>query len=70
MLLNDPSAAKKTIIEQSSGSTAISLGMIARVLYDNEDCRPFVSNKVGLNRIRQLRFFGLIPYALASSASF
>ena len=57
MLLNDPAAAKKTIVEQSSGSTVISLGMMARVLYNNKDCRPYVSNKVGLNRIRQLQFF-------------
>lgn len=59
MLLNDPSAAKSTIIEQSSGSTAMSLGIIARVLYNNNDCRPYVSNKVGPNRLKQLRFFGL-----------
>ena len=64
MLLNDPSAAYKTIIEQSSGSTATSLSMIARVLYGNEVSRAYVSNKAGANRIRQLRFFGLNVYAL------
>lgn len=64
MLLNDPSAAHKTIIEQSSGSTATSLGMIARVLFKNEASRAYVSNKAGVNRIRQLRFFGLNVYVL------
>ena len=59
MLLNDPSAAKKCIIEPSSGSTITSLGIIARVLYDNEDTVACVSNKNELNRIRQLQFFGL-----------
>lgn len=68
MLLNDPSAAHKTIIEQSSGSTATSLGMIARVLYNNQRSRAYVSNKAGLNRIRQLRFFGLNVYVSSFKA--
>lgn len=59
MLLNDPSAANKSIIEASSGSTVTSLGMIARVLYNNDDTRAYVTNKTELNRIRQLQFFGL-----------
>ena len=65
MLLNEPSAAHRTIIEQSSGSTVTSLGMIARVLYGNEASRAYVSNKAGVNRIRQLRFFGLNVYAVS-----
>lgn len=59
MLLNRPLRASDTIIEQSSGSTATSLGMIARVLYNNENTRAYVSNKAGPSRIKQLRFFGV-----------
>jgi cysteine synthase len=62
MLLNNPPTPESTIIEQSSGSTAVSLGMVSRVLYNNENTRIYVSNKVGTNRIRQLRFFGLTVY--------
>lgn len=59
MLLNQPLKPSDTIIEQSSGSTVTSMGMIARVLYDNENTRAYVSNKSGPSRIKQLRFFGL-----------
>lgn len=59
MLLHDPSAARKTIIEASSGSTCTSLAISARVLYDNNDTCAFISNKTDMNRKRQLQFFGL-----------
>ncbi|KAL8767045.1 MAG: hypothetical protein Q9209_006339 [Squamulea sp. 1 TL-2023] len=59
MLLNDPSAAGKGIIEVSSGSTVTSLGITARVLYDNDNTTAFVSNKASLDRMRELQFFGL-----------
>ncbi|KAL6722371.1 hypothetical protein ACLMJK_001478 [Lecanora helva] len=59
MLLHDPAAAKKSIIEASSGSTCTSLSISARVLYDNNDTCAFISNKTEMNRIRQLQFFGL-----------
>lgn len=59
MLLNDPSAAEKTIGEASSGSTVTSLGITARVLYDNEKTTAYVSNKASLNRVRELQFYGL-----------
>ena len=62
MLRSNPSAANKTIVEQSSGSTVTSLGMVARILYNNKATRAYVSNKAGQNRIRQLRFFGLNVY--------
>jgi len=62
MLQNNPPAPEDIIIEQSSGSTAISLGLVARTIYNNENTRIYVSNKVGSNRIRQLRFFGLNVY--------
>ena len=59
MLLNDPSIAKKTIVEASSGSTVTSLGITARVLYDNYDTVAYCTNKTERNRLRQLQFFGL-----------
>jgi cysteine synthase len=59
MLLNDPSAAEKTIAEVSSGSTVTSLSITARVLYDNEKTTAFVSNKAALDRVRELQFYGL-----------
>ncbi|KAK2829880.1 hypothetical protein FQN49_007162, partial [Arthroderma sp. PD_2] len=59
MLLNDPSAADKSLIEVSSGSTITSLGITARVLYDNYDTTAIVSNKAGLERVRELQFFGI-----------
>ncbi|KFZ15968.1 hypothetical protein V501_02481 [Pseudogymnoascus sp. VKM F-4519 (FW-2642)] len=39
MLLDNPPPKNATIIEQSSGSTATSLAMVARVLYGNENTR-------------------------------
>ena len=66
MLQQDTSAAHKTIVEQSSGSTAMSLGLIGRILYDNKKCRAFVSNKAGASRMKQLRFFGIEVYAWRS----
>ncbi|KAL8673108.1 MAG: hypothetical protein Q9168_002463 [Polycauliona sp. 1 TL-2023] len=59
MLLNDSSAARKSIVEVSSGSTVTSLGITARVLYGNDDTTAFVSNKASLDRMRELQFFGL-----------
>ncbi|KAL8730001.1 MAG: hypothetical protein Q9166_004324 [cf. Caloplaca sp. 2 TL-2023] len=59
MLLNDPSATDKSIIEVSSGSTVTSLAVSARVLYDNTDTTAFVSNKASVDRIREMQFFGL-----------
>ncbi|KAL8852334.1 MAG: hypothetical protein Q9221_002830 [Calogaya cf. arnoldii] len=59
MLLNDTSAAEKSLIEVSSGSTVTSLGITARVLYNNDDTTAFVSNKASLDRMRELQFFGL-----------
>lgn len=70
MLLSDPSAANKTIVEQSSGSTVTSLGMVARVLYNNKATCAYVSNKAGQNRIRQLRFFGLNVYVFTCRVSY
>ncbi|ELR06325.1 hypothetical protein VC83_08575 [Pseudogymnoascus destructans] len=49
----------KTLVEYSSGSTVVSLGMIARILYGIEDTRAFLSNKTSLAKLQMMRFFGL-----------
>ncbi|KAB8297993.1 hypothetical protein EYC80_001766 [Monilinia laxa] len=59
MLLNDPSAQNKSIVEVSSGSTVTSLGVTARVLYNNDDTTAIVPNKTSLDRLRDLQFFGI-----------
>ena len=59
MLRHEPAAATKSIVEASSGSTAISLGMAARVLWGNEDTCAYVTNKKHPDQLRLLRFFGL-----------
>ncbi|KUJ06323.1 tryptophan synthase beta subunit-like PLP-dependent enzyme [Mollisia scopiformis] len=42
-----------------SGSTALSLGMVSRVLWGNEDVCAYVTNKKHPDQLRTLRFFGL-----------
>ncbi|KAL8702447.1 MAG: hypothetical protein Q9201_004383 [Fulgogasparrea decipioides] len=59
MLRHEPSAASKSIVEASSGSTVLSLAMAARALYGNEDVCAYVTNKKNPNQLRMLRFFGL-----------
>ncbi|TID27928.1 cysteine synthase [Venturia nashicola] len=59
MLLHEPAAAKKSIVEASSGSTALSLGMAARVLWGNEDVTAHLTNKKHPDQLRMLQFFGL-----------
>lgn len=59
MLLNNPSACNKKIVEASSGSTVTSLGITIRVLYDNYDTTAYCTNKTEIKRLRQLQFFGL-----------
>lgn len=49
----------KTIIEYSSGSTVMSMSLIARVFYDLPDIRAFLSNKTSLAKLRLMQFFGL-----------
>ncbi len=49
----------KTIIEYSSGSTVISMSVIARVLFGMEDTRAFLSNKTSWAKLQMMRFFGL-----------
>ncbi|KAF2674409.1 tryptophan synthase beta subunit-like PLP-dependent enzyme [Microthyrium microscopicum] len=59
MLLHEPTAASKSIVEASSGSTALSLGMCARVLWGHDDVCAYVTNKKHPDQLRTLRFFGL-----------
>ena len=59
MLRNEPSAAPRSIVEASSGSTVISLAMASRALNGNEDVCAYVTNKKRPEQLRLLRFFGL-----------
>ncbi|KAI5803073.1 tryptophan synthase beta subunit-like PLP-dependent enzyme [Geopyxis carbonaria] len=59
MLQNGVTPETRTVIEYSSGSTVISLSVLARVLYNIEDVRAFLSNKTSETKIKMMRFFGL-----------
>ncbi|CAL5869459.1 uncharacterized protein PFLUO_LOCUS3688 [Penicillium psychrofluorescens] len=48
-----------TIIEYSSGSTVISMSMIARVMHGISDTRAFLSNKTSDAKLKLMQFFGL-----------
>ncbi|KAL1844009.1 hypothetical protein VTJ49DRAFT_6413 [Mycothermus thermophilus] len=62
MLRGLPEARDKTIVEASSGSTVLSLGIIARVLWGNEDVNAYVTNKKSPESLGLLRFFGITPH--------
>ncbi|KAK3290229.1 tryptophan synthase beta subunit-like PLP-dependent enzyme [Chaetomium fimeti] len=49
----------KTVIEYSSGSTVISMSLIARVFYNLADVRAYLSNKTSPAKLRMMQFFGL-----------
>ncbi|KAL5340855.1 tryptophan synthase beta subunit-like PLP-dependent enzyme [Aspergillus crustosus] len=49
----------KTIIEYSSGSTVISMSMIARVMHGVHDTRAYLSNKTSDAKLKLMQFFGL-----------
>ncbi|KAJ0120631.1 cysteine synthase A [Diaporthe amygdali] len=59
MLQNSVKPETKTIIEYSSGSTVISMSLIARALYGITDTRAFLSNKTSWTKLQLMRFFGL-----------
>ncbi|KAI0160048.1 tryptophan synthase beta subunit-like PLP-dependent enzyme [Hypoxylon sp. FL1284] len=48
-----------TIIEYSSGSTVISMSLVARVYHGVSDVRAFLSNKTSSAKLRLMQFFGL-----------
>lgn len=54
-----PGAASQAIVEASSGSTVLSLAMIANVLWGNDDVTAYVTNKKHKDSLKLLRFFGL-----------
>jgi cysteine synthase len=58
MLQKCVNAKTETIVEQSSGSTVISLSIIARVLHQISDVHAYMTNKIQLSRLQMLRFFG------------
>ncbi|EGD85550.2 uncharacterized protein TERG_01821 [Trichophyton rubrum CBS 118892] len=49
----------KTVIEYSSGSTIVSMAMIANVFHGIKDVRAFLSNKTSDAKIKLMQFFGL-----------
>ncbi|KAK3997951.1 cysteine synthase [Cladorrhinum sp. PSN332] len=59
MLLNSDKARTSSIVEASSGSTVLSLGMISRALWGHEDVYAYVTNKKPVDSLRLMRFFGL-----------
>lgn len=48
-----------TVIEYSSGSTVISMSMVARVMHGIRDTRAFLSNKTSDAKLKLMQFFGL-----------
>ncbi|KZZ99006.1 Pyridoxal phosphate-dependent enzyme, beta subunit [Moelleriella libera RCEF 2490] len=49
----------KTIIESSSGSTVISMAMVARAFHGINDVHAYLSNKTSESKLRLMQFFGL-----------
>jgi cysteine synthase len=56
-----------TIVEYSSGSTVVSMSMMARILYGIQDTRAFLSNKTSHAKLQMMRFFGLNMCVLYST---
>jgi cysteine synthase len=52
----------KTVVEYSSGSTVLSMSLIARAFYGLPDVRAFLSNKTSLAKIRLMQLFGINMY--------
>ncbi|KAJ5222686.1 uncharacterized protein N7469_008926 [Penicillium citrinum] len=59
MLESSVQPKTNTIIEYSSGSTVISMSMIARVMHGVHDTRAFLSNKTSDAKLKLMQFFGL-----------
>ncbi|EEU39405.1 uncharacterized protein NECHADRAFT_94346 [Fusarium vanettenii 77-13-4] len=49
----------KTIVESSSGSTVISMAMVARAFHGINDVHAYLSNKTSETKLRMMQFFGL-----------
>jgi cysteine synthase len=54
-----PHVATQAIVEASSGSTVLSLGIISNVLWGNDNVTAYVTNKKHKDSLKLLRFFGL-----------
>ena len=52
----------KTVIEYSSGSTVISMSILARIYHGINDTRAYLSNKTSGAKLRLMQFFGLDMY--------
>ncbi|KAK0622947.1 cysteine synthase B [Immersiella caudata] len=59
MLRSKPKAQHQTIVEASSGSTVLSLAIIARALWGHNDVHAYVTNKKHPDSLRLMKFFGL-----------
>ena len=49
----------KTVVESSSGSTVISMAMVARAFHGIDDVHAYLSNKTSQTKLRLMQFFGL-----------
>ncbi|KAF4982218.1 hypothetical protein FZEAL_2102 [Fusarium zealandicum] len=49
----------KTIVESSSGSTVISMAMVARAFHGISDVHAYLSNKTSETKLRMMQLFGL-----------
>lgn len=58
-MLQRMDAKTSTVVEYSSGSTVISMSVVARVLHGLEDVHAYMTNKVSDVKIKMMRFFGL-----------
>lgn len=54
----------KTVVEYSSGSTVLSMSLIARAFYGLPDVRAFLSNKTSVAKIRLMQLFGINMYVM------
>ncbi|KAK0654922.1 tryptophan synthase beta subunit-like PLP-dependent enzyme [Cercophora newfieldiana] len=59
MLRSEPNAHQQTIVEASSGSTVLSLAILARALWGHDDVHAYVTNKKHPDSLRLMKFFGL-----------
>ncbi|KAK4155287.1 tryptophan synthase beta subunit-like PLP-dependent enzyme [Chaetomidium leptoderma] len=62
MLREIPEARDNVIVEASSGSTVLSLGIIARVLWGHNNVNAYVTNKKPPESLNLLRLFGITPH--------
>ncbi|KAF4983408.1 hypothetical protein FZEAL_1137 [Fusarium zealandicum] len=49
----------KTVVEYSSGSTVLSMSLIARAIHGIDDIRAFLSNKTSTAKLQLMQFFGI-----------